>query len=60
MSLIVISGDLIESFIKRSVAVKDSASLLPEFGGVLDIIDSVVIAAPPVYFLLLLLSRVTP
>lgn len=53
MALVVISGDLIESFIKRSVAVKDSASLLPNFGGVLDIVDSVVIAAPCVVFLLL-------
>jgi len=52
MALVVISGDLIESFIKRAAAVKDSAALLPNFGGVLDIVDSVVIAAPPVYFLL--------
>ena len=52
MALVVISGDLIESFIKRSVEVKDSANLLPNFGGVLDIIDSVLIAAPPVYFVL--------
>lgn len=49
MALVVISGDLIESFIKRSVEVKDSAKLLPGFGGVLDIVDSVIIAAPVVY-----------
>jgi phosphatidate cytidylyltransferase len=55
MALVGVSGDLIESFVKRSVAVKDSATLLPSFGGVLDIIDSVVIAAPPVYFLLVAL-----
>lgn len=52
MALIGISGDLIESFVKRSVAVKDSANLLPNFGGVLDVIDSVLIAAPPVFFVL--------
>lgn len=52
MALIVVSGDLIESFIKRSAEVKDSAQLLPNFGGVLDIVDSVLVAAPPVHFLL--------
>ena len=53
MALVGISGDLIESFIKRSVEVKDSAQLLPNFGGVLDIIDSILIASPPVFFLLI-------
>lgn len=52
MALVTISGDLIESFIKRAAAVKDSAALLPNFGGVLDIVDSILIAAPPTYFVL--------
>lgn len=50
VGLIVIVGDLVESFLKRSAAIKDSAKLLPTFGGVLDVIDSILAAAPVVYF----------
>jgi phosphatidate cytidylyltransferase len=34
-------GDLTESLLKRRFGVKDSSSLLPEFGGILDLTDSV-------------------
>jgi phosphatidate cytidylyltransferase len=49
-------SDLAESLLKRSAHVKDSGAVLPEFGGVLDIIDSLVFASPIAIILLSLMG----
>ncbi|MHC4562482.1 MAG: phosphatidate cytidylyltransferase [Planctomycetota bacterium] len=49
-------GDLCESLLKRSAHVKDSGAVVPQFGGVLDIIDSPLMAGPVALVLLAVLT----
>jgi phosphatidate cytidylyltransferase len=49
LALAGIAGDLAESMLKRDAGVKDSSDWLPGFGGVLDLLDSLMFASPVAY-----------
>ncbi|HEX3870953.1 MAG TPA: CDP-archaeol synthase, partial [Pirellulales bacterium] len=51
VSIAGILGDLAESLLKRDLGHKDSSPWMPGFGGVLDIIDSILLATPVAYAL---------
>ena len=51
------SGDLIESALKRDMALKDMGSLLPGHGGIMDRLDSVLFAAPALWLALEVVRR---
>jgi phosphatidate cytidylyltransferase len=45
-----VMGDLAESLIKRDFNRKDASAAVPGFGGLLDVVDAVLFAAPVAYW----------
>jgi phosphatidate cytidylyltransferase len=56
LGIVGICGDLVESVVKRATGTKDSGTILGGHGGILDRGDSILFAAPVLYYLLLAVS----
>jgi phosphatidate cytidylyltransferase len=52
LAAVAIVSDLVESVVKRRAALKDSGGVVPGIGGMFDLSDSLILAAPAGYFLL--------
>jgi phosphatidate cytidylyltransferase len=52
LAVVAIVSDLVESVIKRKAALKDSGGGVPGIGGIFDLSDSLILAAPVAYLLL--------
>lgn len=58
LAAIGVVGDLVESLLKRSAGLKDSGCIFPGMGGILDVLDSLLFAAPALYFYLRWFAKV--
>jgi phosphatidate cytidylyltransferase len=50
-------GDLAESMLKRDAEMKDSSNNVPGFGGILDVVDSILVTAPFGYLFFALIAN---
>ena len=57
LGTVAVVADLAESMLKRDRGVKDSGSLLPGLGGVLDLFDSIYFTAPVLYLYMVLVLK---
>ncbi len=56
LSVLAIAGDLFESSLRRNAEIKDSGSLIPGHGGILDRFDSLLFTVPFTYYFIIMLN----